>query len=91
MWFKLSEGGLIMPYTNPFREDRLRRMKELLDTIAKAKEMNIDKILGLFGYAWGSTEESIRKMLIQLEKAGYIEINNERHIVRYKLEEGEQK
>jgi hypothetical protein len=81
-----------MPYTNPFREDRLRRMRQLLDTIADAKEMNIDKILGIFGFLWGSTEESIRKMLIQLEKAGYIEINNDHHVVRYKpLKESEEK
>jgi Mn-dependent DtxR family transcriptional regulator len=64
-------------------------MKELLEAIAAAKELNIDKILGVYGYKWGSTEESIKKMLTQLEKAGLIEINNERHIVKYKLEENE--
>jgi len=65
-------------------------MRELVEAIAAAKELDVDRILGVFGYKWGSTEESIKKMLVQLEKAGLIEINNERHVVRYKLEKIEE-
>jgi hypothetical protein len=79
-----------MPYFNPFREDRMRRMQELLNTIRKIKECNLDWLLGWGGLKWGSTEESLLRMLRQLEKARMIEIDNEMHKVRYLLKEGEE-
>jgi len=74
-----------MPYFNPFREDRMRRMQELLGTLAKIKECDLDWLLGWGGLRWGSTEESILRMLRQLEKARMIEIDNDMHKVRFLL------
>lgn len=71
------------PYFNPFREDRMRRMQELLSALAKIKECDLDWILGWGGLRWGSTEESLMRMLRQLEKARMIEIDNDMHKVRY--------
>lgn len=72
-----------MPYFNPFREDRRRRMRELIDVIARQGEMDVDYVLGWGGLKWGSTESSIMAMLTQLEKARLLEIDNEQHKVRY--------
>ena len=80
-----------MPFFNPFREDRMKRMQELLSTLAKIKECDLDWILGWGGLRWGSTEESILRMLRQLEKARMIEIDNDMHKVRYLVKEGEEK
>jgi Mn-dependent DtxR family transcriptional regulator len=79
-----------MPYVNPFREDRLRRIRELSKILEEAKEADLDKLIGLLGLKWGSTEESIMKMLKQLEKAGIIEIDNETHRIKYKIKSGEE-
>jgi Mn-dependent DtxR family transcriptional regulator len=79
-----------MPYVNPFREDRLHRIRELSKMLEEAKEADLDKLIGLLGLKWGSTEESIMKMLKQLEKAGMIEIDNELHKVKYKIKAGEE-
>ena len=65
-----------MPFFNPFREDRLRRMRELLGVLERQKEIDFDYILGWGGLRWGSTESSITSMLYQLEKARMIEILN---------------
>ena len=76
-----------MPFGNPFREDRMRRMQELLNTLLKIKEADLDWVLGWGGIRWGSTEESIMRMLRQLEKARMIEIDNDLHKIRYIAEE----
>jgi hypothetical protein len=65
-------------------------MQELLNAIRKVKKCNLDWLLGWGGLRWGSTEESILRMLRQLEKARMIEIDNEMHEVRYILKEGEE-
>ena len=61
----------------------MRRMQELLSTLSKLHEAELDWILGWGGLRWGSTEESIMRMLRQLEKANMIEINDETSKVRY--------
>jgi hypothetical protein len=66
-------------------------MQELLNTIRKVKKCNLDWLLGWGGLRWGSTEESILRMLRQLEKARMIEIDNEMHQVQYIAEEEEEK
>lgn len=63
-----------MPAFNPFREDRLRRIRELLGVLERQKEIELDYILGWGGLHWGSTEPSIMSMLLQLEKARMIDI-----------------
>jgi len=72
-----------MPYFNPFREDRMRRMQELLRTLERAKNCDLDWVLGWGGLRWGSTEESIMRMLRQLEKARMIEIDLEMKKIKY--------
>jgi hypothetical protein len=72
-----------MPFFNPFREDRLRRMRELLNMLQRQGEVDLDWVLGWGGLRWGSTEASILRMLQQLEKARMIEIDNDLHKVRY--------
>lgn len=72
-----------MPFANPFREDRMRRMQELLSTLVKLKECELDWLLGWGGLRWGSTEESIMRMLEQLEKARMIDIDYDNKKVTY--------
>jgi len=71
-----------MPFFNPFREDRMRRMQELIAVLQRQKEVDLDWILGWGGVKWGSTESSLMAMLIQLDKARIIEIDNEGHKVK---------
>jgi hypothetical protein len=66
---------------NPFREDRQRRMQELLSVVQKHRVCDLDWLLGWGGLRWGSTEDAIMRMLRQLEKARVLEINNEEHKV----------
>lgn len=87
-----------MPAFNPFREDRLRRMRELLKMIERGKEMDFDFVLGLGGLKWGSTEPSIEAMIRQLEKARMLEVVNhpetEQRTIKYigsTVEEKEEK
>lgn len=72
-----------MPYFNPFREDRMRRMQELLRVLERQKNCDLDWILGWGGLRWGSTEESIMRMLRQLEKARMIDIDREQKKITY--------
>lgn len=65
-----------MPYFNPFRLDRLHRMRELMNMIERNKEMDYDLVLGLGGLKWGSTEYSIEGIIRQLEKARMLEVVN---------------
>jgi len=55
----------------------MKRMQELIAVIDKRKECTLDWLLGWGGLRWGSTEESIMRMLRQLEKASMIEIDDE--------------
>jgi len=66
----------------------MRRMRELIRTIERQKNCDLDWILGWGGLRWGSTEESIMRMLRQLEKAGLIEIDREMKKITYIPTEG---
>ncbi len=72
-----------MPYLNPFREDRLRRMQEICAEIKARGTVKLDELLGWGGINWGSTEESIMRMLRQLEKAHLIKIDDKESTVQY--------
>jgi hypothetical protein len=71
------------PYFNPFREDRQRRIQELISVIERQGKVDLEWLLGWGGLRWGSTEEAIMRMLNQLDKARIVELNLNEHTVSY--------